>query len=526
MTTTMRRLARIWPLLCALGGTAQAAGTLTVCTEAAPEGFDITQHTSAVVNDAVGKTIYEQLLTIKRGSVEVVPGLAERWEISADGLQYTLFLRQGVKFHTTPWFTPTREMNADDVLFSIRRLMERDSAWRKAAPNGFIAWDSFGLAEGVKAIDKLDANTVRFTLARPTAPFLINLTQFNTMSVYSAEYGAQLLKSGKPELLNVQPVGTGPFLFRSYQKDAVLRMAAHPGYWGGVQPIDNLVFAVTPDANVRVQRLKAGECLVGANMRAESLAGFEGSKVQVQGFLGLPSSFIVVNGKRPFLSDRRFREALALAFDKKSFIASVYGGKAQPSATFLPPTVWGHDATLAERHDVERAKALVKASGYDGTEFTIATRIGGSIDGKRAAELMQGDWARIGVKVKIQMVEWGEMLKRSGRGDYDITFLGWVGNGDPDDYFTPILTCAALAGGNNRAQWCHKEFDAIVEQARASSDRTRRTELYRRAQRILYDELPLIPTVYPMFFIAVNQRVKGFVNSPNASLDFRGVSVQ
>jgi dipeptide transport system substrate-binding protein len=139
---------------------------------------------------------------------------------------------------------------------------------------------------------------------------------------------------------------------------------------------------------------------------------------------------------------------------------------------------------------------------------------------------MQGDWARIGVKVNVQMMEWGELLKRSGRGDYDISFLGWVGNGDPDDYFTPILTCAALAGGNNRSQWCNKAFDEIVEQARASNDRNQRIALYRRAQRILYDEVPLITTVYPMFFIAVNKRVKGFVNSPNASLDFRGVSVQ
>jgi dipeptide transport system substrate-binding protein len=304
-----------------------------------------------------------------------------------------------------------------------------------------------------------------------------------------------------------------------------LRLAANPGYWGGAPKIDNLVFAITPDANVRVQRLKAGECLVGANMRAEGLAAFEGTDVQAPGALGLISSFIALNTRRPFLSDRRLREALALAFDKKSYIQSVYGGKAQPSATFLPPTVWGHDATLAERHDVERARALVKASGYDGSELAIMTRIGGSIDGKRAAELMQADWARIGVKVRVQMTEWGELLKRSGRGDFDITFLSWVGNGDPDDYFTPILTCAAVAGGSNEPQWCDKAFDELASAARSSNDPAQRIELYRKAQRVLYDELPLIPTVYPLFFTAVNKRVKGYIESPQASLDFRGVSL-
>ena len=437
----MRFLSRCCPLLLALAGTAQAAGTLTVCTEAAPEGFDVTQYTSSVVNDAVGRTVYEQLLGLKRGTVEVAPALAERWEVSADGLQYTLHLRRGVKFHTTPWFKPTRDMNADDVAFSVRRLMDRNSPWRKAAPNGFTAWESYGMAEGVKAFDKLDDMTVRFALNRPTAPFLRELTQFNTMSVYSAEYGRQLLESGRLEALNMQPVGTGPFVLRSYQKDAVLRMAPHPGYWGGASTLDGLVFAITPDANVRVQRLKAGECLVGANMRGESVGAFAGTEVQAPGALGLTSSYIALNTKRPFLADRRFREALALAFDTSTYLQAVYSGQARPSATFLPPTVWGHDATLTRRFDPARAKALVEAAGYDGTEFAIATRIGG----KRAAELMQGDWARIGVKVRIEMMEWGELLKRSGRGEFDITFMSWVGSGDPDSYFTPILTCAAGA---------------------------------------------------------------------------------
>jgi dipeptide transport system substrate-binding protein len=509
----------------ALPVTAQAAQTLTVCTEASPDGFDVTQYTSSVTSDVVGNTVFDQLLTFKRGTTDVVPALAESWEISKDGLQYTLHLRKGVKFQTTPWFKPTREMNADDVMFSIHRLMDRDSPWRKAAPNGFIAWDSYGMAEYVKAFDKVDDMTVRFTLKAPNAPFLGSLTQYNTVSVYPAEYGAQLLKSGNLDQLNAKPVGTGPFIFKSYQKDAVIRYEANPDYWGGKPKIDNLIFAITNDASVRVQRLKAGECLVGSNMRAETIGSLKGTDVEAPGFLGLPSGFIVVNTKHRFLSDVRFRQALALAFDKDTFIKSVYNGQAKPSASIIPSVVWGHDASLVQPHDIEKARALVKASGYDGTSLAIATRIGGSIDGKRAAELMQGDWAKIGVKVNVQMMEWGEMLKRSGRGDYDITFLNWIGNGDPDDYLTPILTCAALAGGNNRSQWCDPAFDKIIDQARTITDRAQRTALYKQVQKILFDQLPLIPTVYPYEFIAVNKRVKGFINSPDASLDFRGVSV-
>jgi dipeptide transport system substrate-binding protein len=109
----------------AITAVAQAAGTLTVCTEGPPDGFDVVQYESAVTNDAAGLTIYDQLINFKPGGTEVVPGLAQKWEISADGLVVTLQLRRGVKFHTTPWFKPTRDFNADDVLWSVNRVNDK-----------------------------------------------------------------------------------------------------------------------------------------------------------------------------------------------------------------------------------------------------------------------------------------------------------------------------------------------------------------------------------------------------------------
>ncbi|MBT9504446.1 MAG: ABC transporter substrate-binding protein [Burkholderiaceae bacterium] len=503
---------------------AQAA-PLTVCTEAAPDGFDIAQSESAVTVDAVGNTIFDQLLMYKRGTTEFVPGLARAWRLSADGLQLTLELRPGVKFHSTPWFTPTHDMNADDVLFSFQRMADAKSPWQAVAKGGFLMWHGTGMGDAIKTVEKLDAMTVRLQLKQPNALMQTLLAnQFNS-SVYSAEYGAQLLKVGKPELINTQPVGTGPFVFKSYQKDAVLRLSAHPGYWGIKPQFDQLVVAITPDANVRVQRLKAGECMIGANMRGETLGGFDGTAVKVQSEVGLLTGYIALNTQRKFLSDKRFRQALALGFNRASYIQSVYGGRALPAASFLPPSQWSHDNALSSRYDVDQAKALVKASGYDGTELAIFTRIGGSIDGRRAAELMQADWAKIGVKVRVQMMEWGEMLRRTGAGEHDITFLNWAGDGDPDSFFNPNLSCEGVNAGNNKSRWCNKAFDAMLAKARANNDQGQRSLLYGQAQRLVADEVPLIPTVYPQYFTAVSQRVKGFKSSPFADLDFRGVSV-
>jgi dipeptide transport system substrate-binding protein len=507
---------------------AHAAGTLTVCTEGAPDGFDIAQYESAVTNDAAGRTIYDQLLGFKPGTTEVVPNLVQKWEISADGLQYTLHLRKSVKFHTTPWFKPTRDFNADDVLWSVNRVNDKKNPAYSVAKNGYIYWEGMEMSSLIKSLEKVDDSTVRFTLTRPEAPFLANLAMETVGSMYSAEYGAQLLKAGKLEELNTQPIGTGPFVFKSYQKDAVVRYAANTAYWAGAPKVDNLIFAITNDPNVRVQRLKAGECLVGTNMKAETATAFDNdANVKMVRSSPLLTAYVSPNAKGKWTGDKRLREALWLALDKKTYIQAVYGGNATAAATFLPPGMWSYDKSLANRHDPEKAKQLVKASGYDGTELALFTRIGGSIDGKRAGELMQSDWAKVGIKVKVQMMEWGEMLKRTGKGEHDITFLNWAGdNGDPDNFFTPNLSCASVEGGGNKSQWCNKAFDALIDDARKTADPKKRTELYVKAQKLMYDEVGMIPMVYPVLMTAVNKRVSGYLPNPFANNDFRSVSVK
>jgi len=524
----MIRLARVLLLamFAACAASAQAAGAvLTVCSESSPDGFDVAQSESTVTRDAAGHTVYDQLVRHVPGTAELAPGLAERWELGADGLKLVLHLRRGVKFHATPWFTPTREMNADDVLFSMQRQADPKSPWLAMAKNGFGLWHSFGLSGDIASIAKLDEHTVLLTLRHPSAPLLEDLANALVGSVYSAEYGAKLLASGRLEDLNTRPVGTGPFVFTSYQKDATIRFSANRDYWGGAPKFERLVFAITPDPAVRAQRVKSGECLIGVNLKSTSLDTFaDGGEVRV---LAAPSqivSYIALNTQHGFLADARLRRALALALDKATLLQSVYNGRAQLAASFLPPALWAHDAALAEHHDLQAARELVKASGYDGSEFVIFTRTSGSIDALRAAELMQADWARIGVKTRVQTMEWGEMLKRVSLGEHDITFFSWIGNADPDSFLTPNLSCSAIASGGNSSRWCDPAFDQVLAAARSSTDRERRKTLYAQAQRTIAEQVPVIPTVYPYVFNAVNRKVDGFLPSPLAELNLRGLS--
>jgi dipeptide transport system substrate-binding protein len=507
-----------------VGAAAQAAGTVTYCADAAPEGFDVVQYETVSTNDAAGLTVYDTLLQMKPGSTEVMPALAERWDISSGGNAYTLHLRRGVKFHTTPWFKPTRDFNADDVLWSLKRINDKAHPAHGVAKNGYPYWAGMSMPSLIQAVDKLDERTVRISLTRPEGPFLADLTMSALTAMYSAEYGEQLRRAGKLEQLNTLPVGTGAYAFKSYQKDAVIRYSAHAAYWGTPAKAD-LIFAITPDPSVRIQRVKAGECQV-ARITGDNATAFDGdARIAVVRSAPLTTSYIAPNSKHRFLSDKRFREALSLAIDRATLVQAVYGGYAVAAGSFLPPGIWSHDAKLVNRRDVDRAKQLVKASGYDGSELSLfATARSGDI--KRAVELLQADWAKVGVKVRVQLMELGELYKRTGKGEHDLALLSWFSdNGDPDNFFTPNLSCAAAEGGGNKSQWCNKAFDELLAAGRATADTTKRTGIYQQAQALLHAETGLIPLANKLQLHAVHKRVRGFVATPFGGSDFRAVQV-
>ena len=184
---------------------------------------------------------------------------------------YTFHLRDGVKFHTTDYFTPTRDFNADDVLFTFNRLLDANSPFRKAYPSESPYFTDMGLNTTIKNVEKLDNHTVQFNLNNVDASFVQNLAM-SFASVQSAEYAAQLLKEGKAEQINQKPVGTGPFVFKRYQKDSQIRYVANKQYWKPEDvKLDNLVFAITPDAAARLQKLKAGECQVSGYPRPSDI---------------------------------------------------------------------------------------------------------------------------------------------------------------------------------------------------------------------------------------------------------------
>ncbi|KAA6195317.1 ABC transporter substrate-binding protein, partial [Pseudomonas lactis] len=295
---------------------AQAATTLVYCSEASPAGFDPSQYTSGTDFDASAETVFNRLTQFKRGGTEVEPGLATSWDVSKDGLTYTFHLREGVKFHTTDFFTPTRDFNADDVLFTFNRLLDAESPFRKAYPSESPYFTDMGLNTTIKSVEQLDEHSVRFNLNTVDAAFVQNLAM-SFASVQSAEYAAQLLKEGKAEQINQQPVGTGPFVFKRYQKDSQIRYVANKQYWKPEDvKLDNLVFAITPDAAARLQKLKAGECQVSGYPRPADIEVMkQDPNLRVLQQAGFNLGFLAYNVTHPPLDQLKVRQALDMAID-------------------------------------------------------------------------------------------------------------------------------------------------------------------------------------------------------------------
>ena len=204
---------------------AHAQKTLVYCSEASPEGFNPQLYTAGTTFDASSRAIYNTLVEFEHGTTNLRPGLAESWEVSDDGLQYTFHLRPGVKFQTTEGFTPSRDFNADDVIFSFERMWKQDHPFHTVSGGTYEYFNSTGLPTLLKAITKVDEHTVRFELNAPNATFLPILAM-DFASILSAEYADQMVAAGTPERLDLEPVGTGPFQLQAYQKDAVIRYQA------------------------------------------------------------------------------------------------------------------------------------------------------------------------------------------------------------------------------------------------------------------------------------------------------------
>ncbi len=518
--------------LSAVAMASQAAGTLIYCSEGSPEGFDTAQYTAGTTFDAAGHALFNRLTQFKKGGTDVEPSLAESWTISADGLTYTFKLRKGVKFHTTEYFKPGRTLTADDVIFTIERMVNKEHAFNKAYPAQFPYASDVGLESNTESVTKTDDLTVVVKLKQPDPDLLVKLAM-PFASVLSKEYADKLVAEGKANMINQQPVGTGPFVLKRYEKDAQIRYVKNKEYWNAKNVlVDNLIFAITTDASVRFQKLKAGECHIMSFPKPQDIAAMKADpNLKVDTAPGFNIGYLSYNTEKAPMNKLEVRQALDMAINRKAIIDAVYQGQGQEASNPFPASLWSYNKSLKNAaYSPEKAKELLKKAGVaEGTEITLwamPVQRPYNPNAKLMAEMIQADWAKVGIKAKITQYEWGEYLKRLKNGEHDTGLIGWTGDyASPDNFLGVLLTCEAV-GGSNYARYCSKEFDSYTLKARNSTNQKERTELYMKAQEVFKKDLPWTTIAHSTVNQPMRKGVSGFVISPFGDYNFEGVGVK
>ncbi|HEX7040729.1 MAG TPA: ABC transporter substrate-binding protein [Trueperaceae bacterium] len=490
-------------LLVATAGLALAqqpkyGGTLIAGMQTDPVGLD-PHITNATSTRNMLENVYDTLVMFD-SSLQIVPGLAESWEVSDDGLTWTFHLRQGVTFHDGD------PLQASDVVFSINRIKDPAVASPRA--------DDFAVVADIQAPDD---STVVMTLSEPFSPLLSKLAA--SLNVIVSE---DVVKANG-DLQNVV-VGTGPFRFVEYVPQTRLVLERNPDYWGADESgnqlpyLDGIVFQFYPDPTARTTAIQTGNADFIEYVPSADVEVLQADpNVEVVGGLSANFRSIYFNVERPPFDDVNVRRAIAYAIDEQAIVdLALFGtGGVPATGTTIPASnYYGISDSPYVGRDLEAARAALAESAYpDGFEFDLY--VTSTYDFLRTpAEVIQANLADIGITANIVAEDWSIYLPKALEGDFAATILGESGQSDPDDFLFNVFY---TDNGGNLGNFSDAELDALLEEGRRVADQEARREVYRQAQERILELVPHVFLFHSSQFEALRSDVKGFEHFPNTS---------
>jgi peptide/nickel transport system substrate-binding protein/oligopeptide transport system substrate-binding protein len=487
-----------------------------------------------VVSWPAERLIYETLLQYNSGT-KLIPLLADGMPtISSDGKTITFKLHSGVKF-VNPDGSVLRDMTADDVVDSINRVLDpnlKPSASPVAgAFFGNIAGAAdviAGKAKAASGIKKVDDTTVEFTLNQADATFLnVLATPFASIVPKDTPRDAAVVAQ--------KPVGTGPYLLKSYSKGSQATFVANKSYWQQGQPyLDEIDFKVGVDDNAAIQQIQAGQLdILGDPIPSGSFTQITTDpqyKDQVKDLTMVANSYLFMDTQQPNngpLSKPAVRQAIEWAIDKDNVIKILHGAGTRADCIF-PPDMPGYDTNCKPYgFDQAKAKQMLAAAGYpNGFESTLYTDT--TDPDPQIAQSLQQDLAAIGIKVNIVTEEFATFLDRiETPHKAPLGYVGWFQDyPDPSDFIDPILSCAtAVQGGANAALYCNKDVDSMAAAAKGETDSAKRIQAYKDIQAKIMADAPWVPIFHQKWVTMVSKRVTSFRLHPVWNYDLRTVKL-
>ncbi len=461
-----------------------------------------------VMNDANADIWYMQqyysgLLRFKPDN-SVEADLAEKWEVSPDGLTWTFTLRPDLKFCDGTPITP------EDWVWSLDRARD---------PNNGI-W-SFTL----DAIDKVEAtsSTVVFKLKYPYVPFIYSPALFNAVVMPKAMVEA----AGGWEKFREHPCGSGPYIMKEWVKGDHMLLVRNPYYWEKGKPIiDEILIKTITDDNTRILALQKGD-VDAINYppfnRVDELG--KDPNLVVYKFPSTSTNYLAINNRNKPFDDKRVRAALAYAIDRNALIKTVNFGIGEPATTFRPRgSLYYNDTLPGWPYDVEKAKALLKEAGYEKGFKTVIEIVAGSQTDQQIATIVQGMWAQIGVDVTIQTQESGLFNDSYYNNTYNIQIGGWTDDiPDPSEEVNYAVVNATSESYHTGFQ--SDEIDKLAADALKETDPEKRKEMYFRIQEIFNEEVPMIPLFHSPYIVIANKNVVNFVQTSLGTYLWRDMDI-
>jgi peptide/nickel transport system substrate-binding protein len=469
-------------------GAPKRGGTLRAAFSADPAGFDPVRGPSGM-SHVVIEQVYSTLMALDPDA-KPYPELAESYQVSDDGLQYTFKLRDGVVFHNGD------KLTAEDVKFSFDRLRAKDSGYSYGAQ-----------VETIEGVDAVDPLTVRFRLSKRTGPFLVYMA-FPGSSIVPKK----LVESGHD--LNAKPVGSGPFKFVGYEPRSAIRFERNEHYFQSGKPyFDALEYRIISDTTALTDALMSGEVDFTNEVPPKDWASVQGNaELKTQTLEGSRFYWLLPNNAHAPMDNPKVRQAIGLAIDRKSLVAGAFFGQATPIlGGVIPKWNWAYADLhfFQEGADLPRAKQLLAEAGHpDGfeTSMTIASSFPAMV---AMAPIIQANLGAIGIKAKIGTMEipryWDEVW---GPSKFDITTMYWVSPlADPDDFVTNNYKCGMAI---NVQKSCSKPMDALLEEAKAAPTEDARKAVYAKQQQLSLEEMDIVPLVNAWLLIAHTTKLRGF----------------
>lgn len=460
-------------------------GTLTVAITADPPGWDPTASTSQEIPRVVYNNVFEGLVKFDRTGA-IVPGLAESYDISDDGLTWTFDLRQGVKFHDGSAFT------AADVVAKFERARDPESG--HTHPEYYAA---------IESIAAPDDHTVVFTLSQPSRGLLYNLARPDSI-IYPA---------AKADTQRSQPIGTGPFKFASYTEGSEVVLERNADYYvAGVPYLDKAVFKIIGDPNTRFAALQAGDIdLTGVTSEQYLVLGGNPELKGTEGTMTTEITVAMNNTRAPF-DDVRVRQAITMAIDKQAIVQGAFFGLGTVIGSHMSPSEpYYIDLSGTYPYDPQRAKELLAEAGYaDG--FTIRFELPEPYNiERRSGEVVAQMLREVGINVELSVVEWGTWIQRIFLGgDYDMTIIGHSEPRDINVYANP----------GYYYHYDNPRIGELLGEADAAGSTEAETAAYQEIAKIIANDAVNVWLFSPPVLMAAKQNVYGFwTDQPTPAID-------